>query len=86
MHTVELLEEAIAVAKQAGYQVREEWLGGTGGGGCELRGRKCIFLDLAVGPLDQLDLVLETLRREPSVVPLPMSNHLRSLLGARKSA
>ena len=86
MHTVELLEEAIAVAKQAGYQVREEWLGGTGGGACELRGRKCIFLDLAVGPLDQLELVLETLRREPNVVPLPMSNHLRSLLGARKSA
>ncbi len=86
MHTVELLEEAIAVAEQAGYEVREEWLGGTGGGHCEIKGRKCVFLDLAVGPLDQLEVLLDTLRREPNVVPLPMSPHLRSLLGARKSA
>jgi hypothetical protein len=86
MHTVELLEEAIAVAEQAGYEVREEWLGGTGGGYCEIRGQKCIFLDLAVGPLDQLGLVLQTLHREPNVMPLRMSSHLRRLLGARKSA
>ena len=86
MHTVELLEEAVAVAEQAGYVVREEWLGGTGGGDCEIRGQKCIFLDLAVGPLDQLELVLEALRRAPAVVALPMSAQLRSLLGVRKSA
>ena len=86
MHTVELLEEAVAVAKQAGYEVREEWLGGNGGGHCEIRGQKCVFLDLAVGPLDQLEVVLDTLRREPCVVPLPMSTHLRGLLGARKIA
>lgn len=86
MHTVELLEEAIAVAEQAGYEVREEWLGGTGGGHCEIRGQKCIFLDLAVGPLDQLEVLLDTLRREANVVPLRMSTHLRGLLGARKSA
>ena len=86
MHTVELLEEAVAVAEQAGYEVREEWLGGAGGGHCEIRGRKCLFLDLAVGPLDQLEVVLDALRREPNVVPFAMSTHLRSLVGARKSA
>ena len=86
MHTVELLEEAIAAAKRAGYEVREEWLGGTGGGHCEIKGQKCIFLDLAVGPLDQLELVLETLSGEPSIVPLPMSSQLRNLLGLRKIA
>ena len=86
MHTVELLEEAVAVAEQAGYEVREEWLGGAGGGRCEIRGRKCLFLDLAVGPLDQLEVVRDALRREPNVVPLAMSSHRRSLVGARKSA
>ena len=64
MHTVELLEEAIALAERVGFQVRQEWLGGSGGGDCEIKGQKWIFLDLAVGPLDQLELVLETLRRE----------------------
>ena len=86
MHTVELLEEAIAVAERAGYEVREEWLGGTGGGHCQIKGRRCIFLDLAVGPLDQLEVVLDTLRGEPHLAPLAMSNDLRGLIGARKSA
>ncbi len=86
MHTVELLEEALALAGRAGFQVRHEWLGGTGGGDCEIRGRKWIFLDLAVGPLDQLEQVLEALRRRPEVLSLPMPHPLRQLLAARKSA
>lgn len=86
MHTVELLEEAIALAKRIGYQVRAEWLGGSGGGDCEIKGRKWIFLDLAVGPLEQLEQVLETLRREPQALVLPMPYQLRELLAVRKSA
>ena len=86
MHTVELLEEAIALAERAGYQVRQEWLGGSGGGDCQIQGQKWIFLDLAVGHLDQLELVLKTLRREPEAVALPMPHQLRELLAVRKSA
>ena len=86
MHTVELLEEAVALAERVGYQVRQEWLGGSGGGGCELKGRKWIFLDVAVGPWEQLDQVLQTLRREPDVVLLSMPYQLRDLLQVRKSA
>ena len=86
MHTVELLEEAIAVAERLGYRVRQEWLDGSGGGDCRIKGQKWIFLDLAVGPLDHLDLVLETLRREPEAGSLPMPHALRDLLAMRKSA
>jgi len=86
MHTVELLEEAIALAKGVGYQVRHDWLGGSGGGYCEIRGQKWIFLDLAVGHLDQLELVLETLRRESELAALPMPCQLQELLAVRKSA
>ena len=45
MHTVELMEQAVVVAKALGYGVRQEWLGGCGGGACEVGGRKWIFLD-----------------------------------------
>ncbi len=86
MHTVELLEAAIALAEQVGYRVRQEWLDGSGGGDCEIRGQKLVFLDLAVGPLDQLELLLDVLRREPAVVSAPMPYPLRELLGVRKSA
>ena len=85
MHTVELLEEAIALAKQVGYRVRQEWLDG-GGGDCEIRGQKWLFLDLAAGPLDHLELVLEILRREPDAVSLPMPYQLRELLAVRRIA
>ena len=86
MHTVALLDEALALAERIGYKVRHESLGGSGGGGCELKGRKWFFFDLDLGPTDQLERVLETLRRDPGVEPLPMSHQMRDLLQVRKSA
>jgi len=86
MHTVELLAEAISLAERLGYQTRQEWLGGTGGGACEIKGRKWVFLDLALGPVDRLEQVLDAIRREPEALALPMPYTLRALLQARKSA
>jgi hypothetical protein len=86
MHTVELLEEALRVAGRIGYQVRQEWLGGSGGGGCEIKGRRWMFLDVALSPADQLDLVLQTLRRHPEAATLPMPQQLHHLLQHRCSA
>jgi len=64
MHTVEALQTALKLAEQAGYQIRHDWLGGSGGGGCEVKGRKLLLVDLALGPQEQLEIVLETLRRD----------------------
>ena len=58
MHTVVLLAHALNLAERLGYVVRQEWLDGNGGGGCELRGRRFLFIDLAASPADQFDLVL----------------------------
>ncbi len=86
MHTVELLEHALDLADRLGYVVRQEWLGGLTGGGCEFRGKKILFLDLAMGPEDQLDQVIDTLRRDPNAITLPMPHNLRELLRLRRSA
>jgi hypothetical protein len=85
MHTVEILEQALDLTAHLGYKIRQEWLGGAGGGGCEVAGCKVLFLDLAHGPADQLDQVLDTLRREPAAATLPMPHELRELLGLRKT-
>ena len=61
-------------------------LAGSGGGGCELKGRKLLFLDLDLGPDEQLEQVLDVLRREPDAVTLPMPQELRELLKMRKIA
>ncbi len=86
MHTVALLREAIRVAGEAGYKVRQEWLGGAPGGGCEIRGRKWLFLNLHLGPGEQLEEVLSTLKWDPAVPSVRMADELRSLLQVRKSA
>jgi hypothetical protein len=86
MHTVEMLEQALILSSQLGYSIRQESLAGCGGGGCELQGKKLFFLDLDLAPDEQLEQILETLRREPDVIRLPMPHELQERLDLRKSA
>ena len=86
MHTVELLSYGLNLAEQLGYAIRQEWIDGAGGGGCVLRGRKLLFIDLAAPARDQLEIVLSVLRSEPSVSKLEMPNELRAALRMRKIA
>jgi hypothetical protein len=86
MHTVVLLAHALNLAERLGYVVRQEWLDGNGGGGCELRGRRLLFIDLAASPADQFDLVLRVLRCESRAGELPMPQELRNALRLRKRA
>lgn len=86
MHTVELLEQALSVAEGLGYKIRQEWLGGTGGGACEFAGQKWIFVDLALNAIEQLDQVTDALQSDPAIYTINLPPPMRSLLGVRKSA
>ena len=90
MHTVELLDEALDLAAQLGFAIRQEWLGGSGGGGCEIKGRKCLFLDLALSPLEQLDQVAQAIRdcqqSDDLAATHIISFELRRALRQRKAA
>ncbi len=86
MHTIELLDQALSVADQLGYRVRQEWLGGSGGGACEFAGQKCIFVDLALNAVEQLEQVTEALQADPAIYAVDLSTPMRELLGVRKSA
>jgi hypothetical protein len=86
MHTVEILEQALDALGQLGYAIRQEWFAGRGGGACEIRGRKLVFLDLDLTPADQLEQALGVLRMNPAVESLDLSPSLRALLPLRKSA
>ena len=82
MHTVELLKRALTAAKLAGYHIRQEWLDGCAGGGCQINGQKWLFLDLTLNTQEQLDQVIEALRDDPQVdisgLPLELSKRLTS--------
>ncbi len=85
MHTVELLDEALAVAASLGYSIRQEWMGGTGGA-CEIAGRRWLFVDLALTTGEQLDQVVESIRPDPGVYSLRLSPAMSHLLDIRRAA
>jgi hypothetical protein len=86
MHTVEVLEQAVDLAVRLGYTVRQDSFAGSGGGACELKGRKFLFLDLDLGPDERLEQTIAALQHEPKVQGFPVSQELGELLKLRKTA
>ena len=86
MHTVELLERLKDLADQAGYTIRHEWLGGSGGGKCEFAGRKWIFVDLSLSVVEQLEQVSAALKDDPAVWLLELPVPVTRALGRRMAA
>ena len=67
LSAVEQLEVLTELAKDMGYEVRQEALGGTGGGRCEVAGKKLLIIDLQVGTMDQLESVSKALASDPQL-------------------
>lgn len=86
MHSVELLDEAVALAVQCGVGVRQDWFGGASGGACQIKGQPWIFIDLALTPREQLEQVLDALRELSSPPQISPSPQLKALLEIPKAA
>jgi hypothetical protein len=86
MHTVELLQEAMEAARRLGYEVRQDWLGGDGGGHCIVRGRKWLLLDVAQTAEEQLTVVTDALRGESEAARVVKSRELAQRLDLRSVA
>jgi len=80
MHTVEKLERLKEQAVQAGYTVRQEWLGGVAGGACHFAGRKWIFVDLSLSVVEQLEQMVGALQQDPAVALMTGSSATRTSL------
>ncbi|HEX4413705.1 MAG TPA: hypothetical protein VH107_08755 [Lacipirellulaceae bacterium] len=86
MHTVAMLQEALDTARRLGYEVRQDWLGGDGGGHCIVRGRKWLLLDVAQSADEQLDVVADALRTESDASRAIRSDELAERLQVRRAA
>ena len=86
MHTVDLYEIAKQLAESLGYEVREENLGGVGGGACEVAGRKCLFVDVTLGVVERLDQVTDVLQADPAIYVATVPPELQGILGISKAA
>jgi hypothetical protein len=75
-----LLNELLDLAERIGIEVRQDYLGGEGGGICQLRGQKVLFLDMAATLADQLDQTAEALAEIEGVKDQYLLPKVRQLL------
>jgi hypothetical protein len=86
MTTVELLDQALGLARRSGYKVRQEWLEGCPGGACVIRGQKWLFLDPTQSPREQLEAVLNALWADSEVCAVDVTALLDQEKGQRREA
>ena len=86
MHVARLLAEAMELARQLQYTIREEYLDGAGGGHCYFSGKKWLLLDITQSPEEQLSDVSDALRAETGLWRLPITPPLARLLQVTKAA
>lgn len=80
MHTIDLLEEALWIANQSGWQVRHEWLAGSAGGACRLGKAHLLFVDRSLTATEQLEQVIEGLREQLRRVQDPFTTQFAGCL------
>ncbi len=86
VHTVDLLEQGIALLEKLGYQIRVEAELGRSMI-CRVKGKPMLVLDPEQSPREQLDIVLQGLRSETSITMLDQcSPALRSVLEFQQRA
>lgn len=78
-----LLAEAMQLASELGYRVREEPLGEMQGGSCVVGGKRQILLNLEQGAGERLDQLLAVLAADPDIALEPKSRALAQRLQQR---
>lgn len=78
--TLGLLEEAMQLARDLGYRVREEPLGELAGGACAVGGVRQILLNAAQPSSQRLDMLLEVLAADADLAGQPVSRLLETRL------
>ncbi len=82
MHTVDVLEEALELAKKTGFEIRRELLSETVGGACRIGPKWLLYIDATLPAHEQLEQVIAALRASGIVRPLAeTSRPLKALLG-----
>jgi len=78
--TLGLLEEARQIARDLGYEVREEPLGDLPGGPCTVGGVRQVLLNLEHSASDRLERLLRAIADDPRLAAEPKSRLLAARL------
>ncbi len=86
MDAVSQLDSIVRLFAQLGVEVRQEHLGGGGGGLCRIRGRRVVFIDLDADAATQLDRCAEALAAIPETGEVYISPDLRERMERLRNA
>jgi len=81
MRTLELLDYLIDLARRLGYEIREEWLDGAGGGACVVKGQRILFVDQSLPPAERVKQVAGSLRGSQELAKIYVLPEARAILG-----
>lgn len=81
--TLGLLAESSQLARELGYELREEPLGESSGGLCRVGGVSQILLNIGQAPTDRLEQLLEILATDARWTEVPVSRLLARRLQSR---
>jgi len=71
------LDTILRLFEQLGVEVRQERLGGSGGGMCRIRGRRVVFVDLDADAATRIDRCVEALAAVPEAATIYIAPDLR---------
>ena len=74
------LDTIVRLFEQLGVEVRQERLGGSGGGMCQIRGKRVVFVDLDADAATRLDQCVAALATVPEAATVFISPELRELV------
>jgi len=77
MDAASQLDTILRLFEQLGVEVRQERLGGSGGGLCRIRGSRVVFVDLDADAATRLDRSIEALSAVPEAAAVYISPELR---------
>lgn len=80
MTSGQLFDEAIAIAKHQGFEIRYEHLGGSGTGYCQVGEQRWLVVDVAQPVEEQLEQLATAIASEPAPEGLEMSRELRKYI------
>lgn len=67
MNLSDRLEALLTLAEQIGLEVRAEFMGGDGGGLCQLKGRRILFVDTSADVATRYERTLAAIADLPEV-------------------
>ena len=80
MDNQQILDELVSILEISGIQVRNEMLGGSGGGLCKLRGQQVFFLDTQASSFDCASACARAVERVIDIEQLYIKPQVRQFI------